>query len=365
VELTDNHRELNHRSGRMLRISAVHPGTRQIEFEQTIDDDLIPTGNDGDTPAARRTRLIRCDQRGEIVSADGTVLTDLDAEGSDGLIPVPGDDSPVVLESGITVSFSTAPGPGGFREMGYWCFWARTAGTRIQRLRAMPPDGIQRHDTRLAILRFPSSALDCRVFWPPAFEGGDTAATCQAAGNALVVGATDLRLEDCEISSGARGGDGVRLAANIVPSLTTDARIIGNTMLDIAGAAVRIEGEHGALLIKQNIIRRCAGGGIISGTDAAVRDLCIDNNVIEEVADVTGQTATGGIVLLGVAAGRVIGNTLRSIGRGRVSGQTYAGIALQGVGTITLRDNEIIGVGPDLPEVAAMSILAQRGLGPT
>ena len=171
VEIADDRRELDHRSGQMLRIAVVHEETREIELEGTVEAELVPSGINDDTVDARRSRMIRWDQRGVIRLADGTEWVDLDAGTSDGLIPVPPDDSAIVLESGITVSFTTAVGPGGFREMDHWRFAARTAGTQIEELRAAPPDGVQRHYCRLAIVTFPETVLDCRVFWPPEFEG--------------------------------------------------------------------------------------------------------------------------------------------------------------------------------------------------
>ena len=175
VEVTDDHRELNHRSGQMLRIAIVNEETREIELEGTVDADLVPTDTGEDTPDARRSRLIRWDQRGTIRLADSTEWTDLDAAASDGLIPVPPDGTAIVLESGITVVFSTAPGPGGFREMDHWRFAARTAGTQIEELTEAPPDGVQRHYARLAVVTFPDEVEDCREFWPPEF-GGDCCA---------------------------------------------------------------------------------------------------------------------------------------------------------------------------------------------
>lgn len=183
AELTDDHRELNHRSGQMLRVADVDPETRRITFESAIEADLQPSGMDGDTLATRHTRLIRWDQQGVIRLDDGSVWEDLDADGSDGLIPVPPDGRAIVLESGITVSFSTAAGPGGYRAMDHWRFAARTAGTQIEILRAAPPTGVQRHYSRLAIIRpggaaAPGTVQDCRIFWPPHFEAGEAGEGC-------------------------------------------------------------------------------------------------------------------------------------------------------------------------------------------
>jgi Family of unknown function (DUF6519)/Right handed beta helix region len=175
VEITDDHRELNHRSGQMLRVADVDAETREVEFENAVEADLVPSGVGDDTLAARHTRLIRWDQAGVIRLDDGNEWVDLDADGSDGLIPVPPDDRAIVLESGITVSFSTADGAGTWREMDHWRFAARTAGTQIEILRAAPPDGVQRHYARLAIVVPGAEDVqdDCRVFWPPEVVAGE------------------------------------------------------------------------------------------------------------------------------------------------------------------------------------------------
>ena len=241
AEITDDHREFNLRSGRMLRISEVHPETREIIFEAEIDadgnDDLIPSGQDGDTLVARHTRLIRWDQQGEIRLANGDLLVDLDAPGADGLIPVPTDGTPVILESGITVSFSTAEGPGRYRDMDYWQFYARTAGTQIQRLNTAPPDGIQRHYAKLAVVSFPESVQDCRVFWPPDFAG-DGQTEPHSCGCTVCVTAEEhnsgaLTIQAAIDQVGALGGT-VCLEAGFY-GLTAPIKIDGRNAIKIQG----------------------------------------------------------------------------------------------------------------------------------
>jgi hypothetical protein len=596
----------------MLRVAEVHEETRQIVFEEAIDaapgnDDLIPTGVGGDTLAARRSRLLRWDQAGVIRLSDGTELVNLDDAGSDGLIPVPADGAAVVLESGITASFSTADGPGRFHEMDHWRFAARTAGTQIEVLRAAPPDGIQRHHARLAIVRFPASAIDCRVFWPPDFgepapsEGcfctvcvtaeehnsgaltiqaaidrlgaaggtvcleagsyllsapvvidsrvavkltgqgigtllvyrgagaairiassfdvqlerfslfvvpaaeddvgaippthgitamnsalvalrrlavvllgadpedrsdfaialdgvqiatkieecvalapialgsrssfdldveepddpafvglaelrvldcvlfggreavrfdraalniaavvlarnllsgaqaglrinwvdlaaGGTAieaSTIQSAGDAVILGASDVRLQDCQIAGGAEGGHGVRLVPGIVPDLATDAQIVGNAISDFAGAGLRIEGNHGSLLVKRNVIRRCGLAGITTIPEAQCAHAAIENNLIEEIGETTGQPGAGGIIVTSALAGEIVGNSVGPVGRGGVQGQAHVGIAVQGVGSLRIAGNALRDIGPAVPEAFSAAIFAAppyRGL---
>ena len=179
VEITDDIREFDHRSGQMLYVDVVNEETREIELVGTIDADLVPTGVGGDTAQARRSRLIRWDQKGQIRRTDtNAVWADLDAPGSDGLIGVPPAGVELMLESGVIVSFSTAAGTGGFREMDAWSFWARTAGTQIQILTEAPPQSVQRHYTKLAIVTFPEFEDDCREFWPPAIPTATEGCAC-------------------------------------------------------------------------------------------------------------------------------------------------------------------------------------------
>lgn len=182
VELTDDHREFNHRSGRMLRVVRVLELTRQIEFDREIDapdvgttgedgSDLIPTGLGGDTLAARHTRLIRWDQSSVYEFDNGDDPINLDEAETEGLIPMPTDGTAVHLESGITIALTTT-GSGDPHAMDWWSFYARTAGTQVEELVDAPPHGIQRHYARLAVIDPANEFVDdCRIFWPPEFEG--------------------------------------------------------------------------------------------------------------------------------------------------------------------------------------------------
>ena len=607
VELTDDHREFNHRSGLMLRVASVNAETREVEFESAIDadadnTDLIPTDVGSDTVANRRTRLIRWDQANIIRLADGTEWHNLDSATSDGTIPVPPPGTVLVLESGITVEFSTADAVGRFREMDHWRFAARTAGTQIDELRQAPPDGVQRHYCRLAVVDFPTAAAgtgtvsDCRVFWPPEFEGGEAVegcactvcvtadghnsgaltiqqaidqvgpaggTVCLEAGNyvlsqpvvianrnalkvtgqglgtilvyqgeggaiqidtsndiqlerftlfaapdesptgatsivhgvtaqntglvalrrlailvfstgdarvdhgiafdgtqlgakveecvvvapvalgsrstfgldqdgdltfvafaelrvldcilfgarfgvqfsrvainisaallsrnlvfsdgigvninwaeipgaglsleastivandtAVIVGANTSRVQDCGISGGDEDGDGILLVTNLVPETATDAQIIGNTILDLAGAGIRIDGRHDTLLIKRNIIRNCAEAGIATTAEAQIRHIAIDNNSIDDVSGIGAPLGAVGIMLTSAASGQIIGNSVNAIGNSGEGEQLYAGIGVQGVGTVDISHNVISEVGPMRSDVRALGIAA-------
>lgn len=172
VEITDDRREFAGLSGDMCRVE-VDEDTNTLTLDRPLGADLIPTNAGGDTAAARHSRVIKWDQSGLVRRADGTLLVDLDAGGSDGLIPVPTGGQPVVLEAGITVTFEVAQADGQLRAMDHWSFAARTEGAQIETLTEAPPHGVHHHYARLAVVGFPNSVNDCRVFWPPLFTDGE------------------------------------------------------------------------------------------------------------------------------------------------------------------------------------------------
>jgi hypothetical protein len=165
VEVTDDRREFAGLAGDMRRVE-VDEDANELRLHKPLSADLLPGGG-ADTTASRHTRVIRWDQRGAVLLDDGTAWADLDDPASDGLIPVPPAGQAVVLEAGITVSFSAQPAGGAGRPLDHWCFTARTATADIERLRQAPPRGIHHHYARLAVVTFPDSATDCREIWPP------------------------------------------------------------------------------------------------------------------------------------------------------------------------------------------------------
>ena len=172
VEVTDDIREFACLPGDLRRVEVEHD-TGELRFADALSPDLVPTGIDGDTAAERHSRVIKWDQAGPVLEVDGTVWHDLDDGGATGAIPIPADGRPLVLESGITVSFSTIDEARPLRSTDYWTFAARTAIADIEHLTAAPPRGIHFHYARLAIVTFPTGFTDCRTFWPPAFGEGE------------------------------------------------------------------------------------------------------------------------------------------------------------------------------------------------
>ncbi len=598
VEITDDRREFAGLSGDMCRVE-VDEDSNTLRFDPPLAADLIPTNVGGDTAAARHSRVIRWDQSGSVLRPDGTEWTNLDDAGSDGLIPIPADGSPIVLEAGITVSFTVDPAGGNVRAGDCWIFSARTAGASIEPLENAPPHGVHHHYARLAVISFPATVLDCRIFWPPQFGEGEECActicvsaeghnsgalTIQAAinqlpeeggsvclgpgdfvlGNTSVVvsdknsvrlrgqgpgtrlaytgqsdaihviasqevrvsdlallvlpagdnlpgaatgvrvtngisidirqvvalvggaansgnfgialdgfqldvaiadnvviapiavgsisardgqqqpgycalmevsvadnillartrgisfdglvlhlgatridanlitagdagviatgagarvdtgddgapdrepwsaaavsisrntlsvardadgivsGVPDVRILDNEIvasssGEGDRRGSCVRLVAGLLPSPRPDGQIIGNRIGNAQGFGLSIESPQSTLMIKRNVIRDCAAGGLGTLPGVRIATLSFDNNSVEDVATRNVDGPLAAVRLSSVSDARIIGNSIRTVGRGSTQASDWAGFDLRGVVSLDLSHNTITGIGP-------------------
>jgi hypothetical protein len=181
VEITDDVREFSQAPGEIRKITA-DGDNRKISFTPALPSGMLPSSfPDSAFPAARRLRIKLWDHQGKVLSPSGsgdtTQFADLDAPGSTGVINVPAAGTTLLLEHGVTVSFSSA-GAKGFRSGDYWVFAARTADASVEILDQTPPRGIHHHYARLALWQAGTSAepTDCRHLWPPR-GGGDCSCT--------------------------------------------------------------------------------------------------------------------------------------------------------------------------------------------
>jgi len=121
VEVTDEATELMHQHGMMAYV---------IDIDRTAN--TVTLDRDVELPDSQTLKLRRWDQRGA---------------GTGGSLVV--GEGPIQLENGISVSF----GGGNFQTGDYWTFWARRATGQVEHLEGSPPDGIEYHSCRLAIVR--------------------------------------------------------------------------------------------------------------------------------------------------------------------------------------------------------------------
>jgi hypothetical protein len=154
VEILDDVRELAQRGGEMRRITVEEGKDRHITLDAPLPAAMLPASfPDSTFPRARNMRVRLWSQRDVVLSTTGNgttaVFQDLNDPSSTGVIAVPTGGTTLLLENGVTVSFSAA-GPKGFRAGDFWVFAARTADASVEMLDQAPPRGIHHHYARLA-----------------------------------------------------------------------------------------------------------------------------------------------------------------------------------------------------------------------
>ena len=173
VEITDDWQELNSQPGELHQIESIDVAARTITLDSTVSSASFPTTS-GQTGPSRHTRLTRWDQSGKVYLSDAaTVWADLGAGGSTGDIPVPPVGTTLLLENGITVSFTSNPVNGPLHTGDFWNFAARTADGSVELLKQASPRGVVHHYSRLGTVNFgatPWTMQDCRAIFPPAAQ---------------------------------------------------------------------------------------------------------------------------------------------------------------------------------------------------
>lgn len=189
IEITDDFLELNGTSsapgsasstqcGELHYIDSINTAALTVTLDGPVSTTHFPLTN-GFTDPSRHTRIRRWDQSGTVYLADGqTPYANLQSAntttgaqpallGNAG-IPVPPPGTSVILENGITVAFDlSAGGSGAFQTGDYWTVAARSADGSVTALTTAPPEGIDHHLCRLAIVDFtatpPAVVSDCRT----------------------------------------------------------------------------------------------------------------------------------------------------------------------------------------------------------
>ncbi|MDW5265450.1 MULTISPECIES: DUF6519 domain-containing protein [Acidobacteriaceae] len=174
IEVIDDDLELAGLPGELHLIDTIDFAAKTITLDSNVSAASFPVDGSNQTTPSRHTRIRRWDQSGKVFASDGTTLiTDLGAAGSTGAIPIPAAGAAVILENGVTVSFSLSSSTGSFNTGDFWTFAARTADGSIEQLNNAPPRGIHHHYTGLSVVNFATgTATDCRNPFEPCEGGG-------------------------------------------------------------------------------------------------------------------------------------------------------------------------------------------------
>jgi hypothetical protein len=216
IEILDDWSELWGSPGIMCQIDSIDAPTKTITLTSQVPTNAATTGdpppvtfplNNGLTYPHRHTRIVKWNQSGTVYQLNGTQLVPwCDLATTGGLIRVPASDTALVLENGITVTFSLDASGNDFNVGDFWIFDARTADGSVEILNQAPPVAVHHHYTKLAIVNYDPTAgstpghTDCRTPWGPGGEGacgcccvatvgkGGQFATIQAAIDSLTGG---------------------------------------------------------------------------------------------------------------------------------------------------------------------------------
>jgi hypothetical protein len=288
VEIIDDAREFQQERGEMRKIS-VEEATRRISFSPALPNEMLPASfPDSAHPKASNLRVLLWNQRGRILrttgSGDTALHQDLDASGSTGVIKVPAAGTTLLLENGVTVSFSTV-GPKGFRAGDFWVFAARTADASVELLDAAPPRGIHHHYARLALWDASSTAepTDCRHPWPP--RGGEDCSCTECvtpeshANGQLTIEAAVARVKDTGGTVCLHAGQ-YTLRGPVIVNGAHSVRIKGQgpaTILIAPSGAFRIESSSAIVIEQLTILSlgRLPAIAVRTTTGAALQELLI------------------------------------------------------------------------------------------
>ena len=167
----------------------------------------------------------------------------------------------------------------------------------------------------------------------------------------VISGVPNFHLTDNEISrvGGQEGPETaccVRLTEGFMPKLQPDSHIVGNRMGRVFGFGISIEATQATLVIKQNLIRDCAAGGVSMVPEAQIGSLAFDNNIVERVGDRARGGRSIGVSLTSVVDGKVIGNTISRIGQAIEGAEYVAGLEVRGAILLDISHNAIADIGP-------------------
>ena len=342
IEITDDWLEFAQQPGLMRQIKDVDDATQIITLTNPLPAGTFPTDGQGNPDPKRHARIKRWDQQGKVTDTNGTLLVDLDAAGSAGLIPVPAHGISVILEDGVQITFDT-PAGGVYRVGDFWCFAARTADASVEKLVQAPPRGVHHHFCRLAMVTFPNPPSDCRHLWPPDF-GGTDCCECSICVTAASHNQGTLTIQQA-IDQVKNIGGTVCLGVGVYQLGETPVNITGaksltvrgqgsQTVLTYIGAATALLIEGSADVTIERLALLTADRGKATAPVVAVHNssaVTLQRNAILRVG--VNEIPTAAIGLGGILVGVLIRENLLAapIGIGRLT------IAGAGAGALTTK----------------------------
>lgn len=348
IEITDDWLEFARQpgvspqpAGVTAQIKNVDDANRILTLVSPIPPNIFSTDLQGNTDAARHTRVRRWDQSGQVRDTNGNLLVDLNAPGAKGVIPVPATGTSIVLEDGVQITFDT-PAGGKYKIGDYWNFAARTADASVEELKQAPPLGVHHHFCRLGLITFPNSVTDCRTLWPPevAGEGCECTVCVSAASHNQGTLTIQLAIDQVKAAGGGTICLGVgtyNLGEAPIPINISGARSLTlrgqgpqtNLVYAGRGPALVVDGSIGVTIEKLMLVTSASEG------DSLPAMLFANSSgiTLQRCAALRLGSAATNSAVVGLA-GILVGTTIREnvflapVGIGNVPGKQAAGAVL-------------------------------------
>ncbi len=275
VEIIDDTLEFSGQPVIIRRIEVVDDATNTITLNDPLLANTFPTiDGDENLDPARHTRVRRWDQSGVVRDTNDNLIVDLDADDSEGDIPVPAAGTSIELEDGVEITFDDfSRDDGRYRVDDFWIFNTRFIDASVEELDSEPPCGIHHHYCRLAIVDIVNGAFvavidDCRDLTPDDPEN--------ATGCCTVV---------------VRPGENIQEAIDSLPEaggcvcLKPGLHVI-NDVLRIEGSNISLHGETKGAIVRRiddatALLVEHPAGLLITGVEITNIQFEFDNSEID------------------------------------------------------------------------------------
>jgi hypothetical protein len=169
-------------------------------------------------------------------------------------------------------------------------------------------------------------------------------------GTGIVIGTDRAQVSSNSITALEQGAvaDGIVLTQGADRAGLDCCQIFANHITGVKGMGISIQTQVRSVMIKQNVITRAGGGGIVMQSDSKAGLLTIENNQLIEIASEKNESGglIAGIRALNALQTDVAGNSLHGLAASADQGMMRVGIQILASGTVRVAGNQLIDIAP-------------------
>jgi hypothetical protein len=149
--------------------------------------------------------------------------------------------------------------------------------------------------------------------------------------------------------------DGILMVEPLDDREIDHAQLIGNRIIGLDGAGIRIAARIGSAMVKQNTIRETGAGGIVMDLESEAGVLAIENNHLLDLGAPVEERGLAAIRLVRVRQGEIATNIVTGFARESLDIPLVSGIEVIACDSVRLSGNQLSDIGPEeeFPHVAA------------